>query len=78
VWWNGKAGLECRNMRQWSRGCSSARGTEVSATAQWQQREHKIATEVASASQGFQTSQDVSIWGKSVTYFLVTKLQCSS
>ena len=39
--------LGCRNLRQRSGGCSSVRGTEVYATAQWQQREHKIATEDA-------------------------------
>ena len=70
--------LGCRNLRQRSGGCSSVRGTEVYATAQWQQREHKIATEVASTSQGFQTDWDVSIWEKSVTYFSVTELQSSS
>ena len=48
------------------------------AAAQWQQREHRITAEAASASRGFHTDWDVSIWEKSVTYFSVTELQCSS
>lgn len=43
-------------------GCNNARGTEVLATVQRQQREHRIAAEVASASGGFRIDKDVSSW----------------
>jgi len=38
------------------------RGIEVVATAQRQQREHKIVVEVALTSRGFWTDKDVRIW----------------
>ena len=70
--------LGCRNLRQCSGGCSSAIDTELYAVAQWQQREHRLAAEAASVSRGFQTDWDVNVWEKSLTYFSVTELQCSS
>ena len=67
--------LGCRNLRQRSGGCNSARDIELYAATQWQQREHRIAAKTTSVSRGFQTDWDVSIWEKLVTYFSVTEVQ---
>ena len=50
------------NAERHKEGCSSARGTEVFAAAQRQQRKNQIAAEVVSASGGFYADKDVSTW----------------